>query len=114
MVAARHGRFPRDPTLKDFLKSPQAAVSSLRLLLAWMHDKSEQDCREIIENYVLSGDQGLTVVTLREACGLAISEDTLPEGHTIHPAPPARKPTHHATSLTVHVGHQGKNNSPAA
>ena len=74
-AAAALGVFPRDPTLKDFLKSGPCVVASLRLLLGWMAEKTEQQRRETIENYAVhGGDGGLTEATMRAACGLSLQD----------------------------------------
>lgn len=80
MSGLRLGCFVRDPTLKEFLKSSQAVAASLEHLYGWLKSKSESDCRDIIEDYVVNGgDGGITAVTIREACGLALMADTLPD-----------------------------------
>ena len=71
--AAALGVFPRDPTLKEFLKSGPAVAASLRLLHGFLGTNSEEDCRRIIESYVEHGvDRGLTRALLRKACGLSL------------------------------------------
>lgn len=73
--AAARGVFPRDPSLKDFLKSGSCVAASLRFLLGWMSDKTEAMCREVIENYAAhGGDGGLTEATMRAACGLKLPD----------------------------------------
>ena len=73
--AARQGVFPRDPTMKDFLRSPAGIGASLHMTFGWLQARSEQDCRDIIEEYVTHGlDQGLTRSTMQHACNIDVDE----------------------------------------
>lgn len=70
--AAKKGRFPRDPTLKDFLKSGPSIAAGLRCLYGWLSKHSEADCRAVIEDYAVGGgDEGLTEAMIRVSCGLS-------------------------------------------
>jgi len=70
-VAADDGIFPRDCDLKDFLRQSPSVLATLRKLHGFLNSHSEEDCRDIIEAYVLSGgDGGVTRRSLRYACGL--------------------------------------------
>ena len=64
------GIFLRDPSLKAFLKSPEAADALLRAIHGFAQDHSLTDCERIIEEYVDGKDKGLTRASMRAACGL--------------------------------------------
>ena len=69
------GYFPRDPSLKEFLKSPLAILVAFRILFGFIAHHTEDSLRNIIESYVeRGGDEGLTVATMRQSCGLPPQE----------------------------------------
>ena len=66
------GFFVKDPSLRDFVTSDGAVGAFLRVLEGYLRTRSTRDCREVIEDYVLAGgDQGLTRLVMRSACGLS-------------------------------------------
>lgn len=66
------GVFPRDPSLRAFLRSGPAIACTLRMLRGFLYTRSYQDCVDILEAYAeRGGDGGLTRMTMRAACGLA-------------------------------------------
>ena len=75
--AESKGIFPKDPTLKDFLRSKPACLVTLRMLWQFARDHSAADCRSFLENYVVGGkDEGLTESCVRESCGLKVEKQT--------------------------------------
>ncbi|CAE7715294.1 unnamed protein product [Symbiodinium sp. CCMP2592] len=75
--AESQGIFPKDPTLKDFLRSKPACLVTLRTMWQFARDHSAADCRNILENYVVGGmDEGLTESCVRESCGLKVKKQT--------------------------------------
>jgi len=67
----RDGVFKKNPRLKDFLASPQAAAAGLRLQHAFEMKFTRDECFNMIEAYAaLGGDGGLTERSMRIACGL--------------------------------------------
>ena len=75
--AESKGIFPKDPTLKDFLRSKPACLVTLRMLWQFARDHSAADCRSFLENYVVGGkDEGLTESCVRESCGLKVKKQT--------------------------------------
>ncbi|CAE7258024.1 unnamed protein product [Symbiodinium sp. CCMP2592] len=75
------GIFPKDPTLKDFLRSSPACLVTLRALWQYARDHNAADCRKCLDEYVVGGkDEGLTELCVRQACGLK---------HTSKPEDPA-------------------------
>ena len=87
----------------DALAIACCAFQALGLLLAFLRDKSETDCRQILEDYVEDGvDRGLTRVIMRAACGLPLRSPTTepvrrspsPElrGRSVPATPPAPGP----------------------
>ena len=74
-LAATHGIFPRDPTLKDFLRDRPACVVTLRCLWNYARSRTAFQCRDVLEKYVVrGGDGGLTLATVRRSCGLTPDE----------------------------------------
>ncbi|CAE7784270.1 unnamed protein product, partial [Symbiodinium necroappetens] len=74
-LAARHGIFPRDPTLKDFLRDGPACLVTLRCLWNYARSRTAFQCRDVLEKYVVrGGDGGLTLATVRRSCGLTPDE----------------------------------------
>jgi len=69
--SAADGIFPADDTLRDRLRSGPCVAAALRIQHAFELENSRQQCRELIESWVLGEDCGLTERTLRQACGLA-------------------------------------------
>jgi len=68
---ARHGRFPRDQSLRDFLRSGPAVAATIKILWGFMSEKSGDMRVDLIEAYVLrGGDKGLAWASMRLACGL--------------------------------------------
>ena len=75
--AESKGIFPKDATLKDFLRSKPACLVTLRMLWQFARDHSATDCRSFLEDYVVGGkDEGLTESCVRQACGLKVIEQT--------------------------------------
>ena len=68
------GHFEADPTLKQFLSGAPAAAAGLRIQHAFEAVTGQQDCIDLIENYVAGGDESLTEDKMRAACGLPIRE----------------------------------------
>ena len=68
---AKDGIFLRDPSLKAFLKSEEAADAMLRAVHGFAQSHSLADCERIIEEYVDGTDNGLTRSSMRAACGLS-------------------------------------------
>ncbi|CAE7208891.1 unnamed protein product, partial [Symbiodinium natans] len=67
----KKGIFPKDPTLKDFLRSKPACLVTLRAVWNYACRHSAADCRSCLEDYVVGKkDEGLTEACVREACGL--------------------------------------------
>ena len=58
--AAGNGYFVGDPTSKDFLLSPRAGRVFLSMLLGWMKNQDNEQCRREIDSYAEGGDGGLT------------------------------------------------------
>ena len=53
------GVFPRDPNLKDFLKSAPACITSRTRLWGYSSQYSAADCQQVLEDYVMNGgDEG--------------------------------------------------------
>ncbi|CAE7582461.1 unnamed protein product [Symbiodinium sp. CCMP2592] len=74
-LAAAHGIFPRDPTLKDFLRDGPACLVTLRCLWNYARSRTAFQCRDVLEKYaVRGGDGGLTLATVRRSCGLSPDE----------------------------------------
>lgn len=75
-LAASHGIFPRDPTLKDFLREKPACLVTLRCIWNYARSRTAEQCRDVLEKYVVrGGDGGLTLATVRRSCGLAPNEN---------------------------------------
>ena len=75
--AESKGIFPKDATLKDFLRSKPACLVTLRMLWQFARDHSATDCRSFLEDYVVGGkDEGLTESCVRQASGLKVIEQT--------------------------------------
>lgn len=68
----KDGHFPADQTLKKFLVTKQASAAGLRIQHAFESKYGEQECVQIIENYVAGGDNYLTEDKMRKACGLSL------------------------------------------
>ena len=69
--ADAQGIFPKDPTLKDFLRSGPACLATLRVIWQYAHTHSAEACSNCLEEYVLQGkDEGFTELCVRRACGL--------------------------------------------
>eukprot|EP00435_Cladocopium_sp_Y103_P038419 s1353_g10.t1 len=67
----KDGIFPKDPDLGEFLISGPAIAAALQLQHAFEMKHDKEDCRNLIEQYVVwGGDQGLTEKCMREACSL--------------------------------------------
>ena len=74
-LAAAHGIFPRDPTLKDFLRDKPACLVTLRCIWNYARRKTAEQCRNVLEQYVVhGGDEGLTRSSVRRSCGLTVEE----------------------------------------
>ena len=74
-LAAAHGIFPRDPTLKDFLRDKPACLVTLRCIWNYARRKTAEECRDVLEQYVVhGGDEGLTRSSVRRSCGLTVEE----------------------------------------
>ncbi|CAE7461722.1 unnamed protein product [Symbiodinium sp. CCMP2592] len=74
-LAASHGIFPRDPTLKDFLRDNPACLVTLRCVWNYARNRTAEQCRDVLEKYVVrGGDCGLTLATVRRSCGLTPNE----------------------------------------
>ena len=75
-LAASHGIFPRDPTLKDFLREKPACLVTLRCIWNYARSRTAEQCRDVLEKYVVrGGDGGLTLATVRRSCGLTPNEN---------------------------------------
>ncbi|CAE7651585.1 unnamed protein product, partial [Symbiodinium necroappetens] len=73
--AAASGIFPRDPTLKDFLRDKPACLVTLRCIWNYARGRTAAECRAVLENYVVhGGDRGLTAAAVRSSCGLSVRE----------------------------------------
>ncbi|CAE7650574.1 unnamed protein product [Symbiodinium sp. CCMP2592] len=68
------GIFVADPSLSKFLSSPQASIAGLRLQHAFELQFNKEQCYQLIEDYVSSGDEYLTEDTMRTACSLPIRQ----------------------------------------
>ena len=76
----KHGIFVRDPTLKNFLKSGPACLATLRLLWQFAGMYSAEECRQVLEDYVMNGgDDGLTEACVRIACNLPAQDGAKPK-----------------------------------
>ncbi|CAE7908725.1 unnamed protein product, partial [Symbiodinium necroappetens] len=74
--AAASGVFPRDPTLKDFLRDKPACLVTLRFLWNYARGHTADQCRTVLENYVVhGGDEGLTRIAVRTSCGLSVDNE---------------------------------------
>jgi hypothetical protein len=72
---AARGVFPKDPTLKDFLRDKPACLVTLRLIWQYAQSHSAEECRVCLEDYVMGGgDGGLTEASVRSACGLKMRD----------------------------------------
>ncbi len=70
--------FPRDPYLKELLRSGPAVAATLQKLWGFLMSRTADDCLRTIERYVTEDiDGGLTKRSLRFCCGLA-DEATAP------------------------------------
>ncbi|CAE7885112.1 unnamed protein product, partial [Symbiodinium necroappetens] len=75
-LAASHGIFPRDPTLKDFLREKPVCLVTLRCIWNYARSRTAEQCRDVLEKYVVrGGDGGLTMATVRRSCGLVPNEN---------------------------------------
>ncbi|CAE7868918.1 unnamed protein product, partial [Symbiodinium sp. KB8] len=75
-LAASHGIFPRDPTLKDFLREKPACLVTLRCIWNYARSRTAEQCRDVLEKCVVrGGDGGLTLATVRRSCGLTPNEN---------------------------------------
>ena len=57
-LAASHGIFPRDPTLKDFLREKPACLVTLRCIWNYARSRTAEQCRDVLEKYVVRGGDG--------------------------------------------------------
>ena len=70
------GIFEADPSLSKFLSSTQASIAGLRLQHAFELQFNKEQCYQLIDEYVNSGDDYLTEDTMRTACSLPIRQKT--------------------------------------
>ena len=69
------GLFAPDPSLRDFLVSGPAILAALVQQHAFEALYTREACRDLIEEYVRSGDGGCTTSVMKEACGLSALEE---------------------------------------
>ena len=87
------GIFPKDPTLKDFLRSSPACLVTLRALWQYARDHSAADCRKCLDEYVVGGkDEGLTELYVRQACGLKHVSKPEDPSHAVATSKPEDQP----------------------
>ena len=87
------GIFPKDPTLKDFLRSSPACLVTLRALWQYARDHSAADCRKCLDEYVVGGkDEGLTELYVRQACGLKHISKPEDPSHAVATSKPEDQP----------------------
>ena len=74
--AAARGIFPRDPTLKDFLRDKPACLVTLRCIWNYARRRTASETRAVLENYVVhGGDEGLTRIAARTSCNLPVEAE---------------------------------------
>ena len=74
--AAARGIFPRDPTLKDFLRDKPACLVTLRCIWNYARRRTASETRAVLENYVVhGGDEGLTRIAVRTSCNLPVEAE---------------------------------------
>ena len=74
--AAARGIFPRDPTLKDFLRDKPACLVTLRCIWNCARRRTASETRAVLENYVVhGGDEGLTRIAARTSCNLPVEAE---------------------------------------
>ena len=74
--AAARGIFPRDPTLKDFLRDRPACLVTLRCIWNYARRRTASETRAVLENYVVhGGDEGLTRIAVRTSCNLPVEAE---------------------------------------
>ena len=74
--AAARGIFPRDPTLKDFLRDKPACLVTLRCIWNYARRRTASETRAVLENYVVhGGDQRLTRIAVRTSCNLPVEAE---------------------------------------
>ena len=81
--AARDGIFPANAALRSFLRSGPAIAAAMLIQHGFELRHCKQDCENLIEQWVLEKDGGLTEAEMRVACGLEAkptnrSENTAP------------------------------------
>ncbi|OLP79865.1 hypothetical protein AK812_SmicGene39798 [Symbiodinium microadriaticum] len=87
------GIFPKDPTLKDFLRSSPACLVTLRALWQYARDHNAADCRKCLDEYVVGGkDEGLTESCVRQACGLKHTSKPEDPSHDVDTSKPDGQP----------------------
>ena len=69
---ADRGIFPKDPSLKAFLKSRPAMGAGLKMIAGFMNSHTKEECECAIDSYVERDDGGLTRECLRHACDLPV------------------------------------------
>ena len=74
--AAARGIFPRDPTLKDFLRDKPACLVTLCCIWNYARRRAASETRAVLENYVVhGGDEGLTRIAVRTSCNLPVEAE---------------------------------------
>ena len=74
---SQYGVFARDTDAPEYMTNKQGVLAGLQIQHTFEEEHDEADCRRIIDEYTRCGkDGGVTVRSIREACGLPAEEPT--------------------------------------
>lgn len=96
--AARDGIFPANAALRSFLRSGPAIAAAMIIQHGFELRHGKKDCEDLIEQWVLEKDGGITEAEMRTACGLEAkpnnrSDNSTPamallaQASAVHPIP---------------------------